>query len=154
MQHASTTCVPLSHAVLRQDKRKKKPGAVVKLRQASASSHKGKPRHRGKASASLMDPQRAVLEELKSATEQVRLDLELQLKTASIDRIISARKCCRDVSAMIRTRPIDQQSMDVQRKAYMMFRQSHWDCQKLHPGKSIVVFECFGRRMQIWRAYP
>jgi hypothetical protein len=101
-----------------------------------------------------MDPQRvALLEELKAETEKARLELELQLKMASMDRVMSSLACYRDISAMIRTRPLDQHSLEIQRKAYMMFRQSHWDCQKVHPGKSIVVVECFRKRRRVWRAY-
>ncbi len=101
-----------------------------------------------------MDPQRAaLLEDLKAETEKARLELELQLKAASLDRVMSNLACYREILSMIRTRPIDRESLEIQRKAYSMFRQSHWDCQKVHPGRNIVVFECFGKRTQVWRAY-
>ena len=125
-------------------------GAVVKLRQASYINENPVT----VVKLRQMDPQRAaLLEELKAETEKARRELEFQLKAASLDRVMSNLACYRDITAMIRTRPIDRESLEIQQKAHSMFRQSHWDCQKLHPGRNIVVFECFGRRKQVWRAY-
>ena len=101
-----------------------------------------------------MDAQRAaLLEELKAETQKRRVELERLLRESSLDRVMSNLKCFRDITAMTRTRPISQETMDIKRKAYVLFRKSHWDCQKLHPGKNIVVVDCCGRRRQIWRAY-
>lgn len=99
-----------------------------------------------------MDP--SVLEELRAATAKAREDLDNNLRIASLDHVMANLGCYQDVSELMRTRPIhDRDLVDLQSKAYMMFRRSHRECQAMHPGRNILVVEVVGKRKRIWRTY-
>ena len=101
-----------------------------------------------------MDPPIALLEELRAATAKAREELDNNLRSASLDHVMVNLGCYQDVSELMRTRPThDRDLVDLQSKAYMMFRRSHRECQTLHPERNILVVELVGKRKRIWRTY-
>lgn len=96
----------------------------------------------------------AILEDLRAATARAREELDNGLKSASQDRVMATLGCYQDVSDLMRTRPIpDREAMDLQSKAYMMYRRSHRECQQLHTGKNIVVVEMNGKQKRICKTW-